>query len=140
MVINAIARYDKDVVEVTVLGDDESFAKMRGGDVDDEPYLYSRNTIGHGNHNSNSQRPKWVKIVIGGSGERWWCLWKALGVCGSKRGHRGKIGRRYGEMGAGDGVAAPRGRMSGPAAGCPGRRMSGGHGADVRALDRGRTR
>ena len=31
--INAIARYDKDVVEVTVLGDDETLAKMsRGGD------------------------------------------------------------------------------------------------------------
>ena len=26
--INAIARYDKDVVEVTVLGDDETLAKM----------------------------------------------------------------------------------------------------------------
>ena len=32
-------------------------------DVEVEPYLYSRNTIGHGNHNSNSQRPKRVKIV-----------------------------------------------------------------------------
>ena len=53
MVINAIARYDKDVVEVTILGDDESFAKISGGDDDVEPYLYSRNTIGHGNHNSN---------------------------------------------------------------------------------------
>ena len=32
-VINAIASYDKDVVEVTVLGDDETLAKMsRGGD------------------------------------------------------------------------------------------------------------
>ena len=42
----------------TVVGDDESLAKMIGGDVDVEPYLYSRNTIGHGNHNSNYQRPK----------------------------------------------------------------------------------
>ena len=41
MVINAIARYDKDIVEVTVLGDDESFVKMSRGDVDVEPYLYS---------------------------------------------------------------------------------------------------
>ena len=41
MDINANARYDKDVVEVTVLGDDESLAKMCGGDVDVEPYLYS---------------------------------------------------------------------------------------------------
>ena len=48
MGINAIARYDKDVVDVAVLGDDESFAKMSGGDDDVEPYLYSRNTIGHG--------------------------------------------------------------------------------------------
>ena len=55
MVINAIARDDKDVIEVTVLDDDESLAKMSGGDVDVEPYLYNRNTIGHGNHNSKSQ-------------------------------------------------------------------------------------
>ena len=82
---------DKDVVEVTVLCDDESFAKMSGGDVDVEPYLYSRNTIGHENHNSNSQRPKRVKNVEGGSGERWWCLRKAVVVCVSMRGHRGKI-------------------------------------------------
>ena len=66
MVINAIARDDKGVIDVTVLGDDESFAKMSGGDDDVEPYLDSRNTIGHGNHNSKSQRPKRVKIVIGG--------------------------------------------------------------------------
>ena len=57
---------DKDVVQVTNLCDDESFAKMSGGDVDVEPYLYSRNTIGHGNHNPKSQRPKRAKIVIGG--------------------------------------------------------------------------
>ena len=63
MVINAIARDDKDVGEVTVLGDDESLAKMSGGDVDIEPYLYSRNTIGHGNHNSNSQRPNTTMVV-----------------------------------------------------------------------------
>ena len=64
-----MAWYDKDVVEVTVLGDDESFAKMSGGDDDVEPYLYSRNTIGHGNHNPKSQRPKRVKFVMGGIGE-----------------------------------------------------------------------
>ena len=74
MVINAIARYDKDVVEVTVLGDDETLAKMSRGDDDVEPYLYSRNSIGHGSHNSKSQRPKRVKIDKGDSGERWWCL------------------------------------------------------------------
>ena len=38
------------------------------------------------------------------------------------------------------GDAAARRRMSGPVAGCPVRRMSGGLGIDVRALDRGRTR
>ena len=31
----------------TVVGDDESLAKMRSGSVDIAPYLYSRNTIGH---------------------------------------------------------------------------------------------
>ena len=46
--INAIRRYDKDLVDVTVLGNDETLAKMsRGGDV--APYLNSRNTKGHGN-------------------------------------------------------------------------------------------
>ena len=78
MGINAIARYDKDVVEVTVLGDDETLSKMSRGDDDVEPYLYSRNTIGHGSHNSKSQRPKRVKIVIGGIGEDG-------GVCGFGR-------------------------------------------------------
>ena len=39
-----ISRYQD---EVTVV-DDESVAKMSGGDVDVEPYLNSRNTIGHG--------------------------------------------------------------------------------------------
>ena len=86
MVINAIARYDKDVVEVTVLGDVDSLAKMSGGDDDVEPYLYSRNTIGHMNHNSNSQRPKCVKIVVGGSSERWWCVQKAVVVLGFAKG------------------------------------------------------
>ena len=59
---------DKDVVEVTVLGDDDSFAKMSDCDDDVEPYLYSRNTIGHGNRKSKSERPKRVKIVLGGIG------------------------------------------------------------------------
>ena len=111
--------------------------EMGGGDVEAEPYLDSRNTIGHGNHNPKSQRPKRVKIDIGGSGDRWWCLCKVVWVCGRRCGYRGKIGRRYEEMARGVGVAVARGRMSGPAAGCPVRQMSGGHGADVRALDRG---
>ena len=37
----------QDVVEVVVV-DDASMAKMGGGDLDVEPYLNSRNTIGHG--------------------------------------------------------------------------------------------
>ena len=45
-----------------------SVAMMRGGVGDVEPYLYSRNTIGHGNHNPKSQRPKCVKIFGDGSG------------------------------------------------------------------------
>ena len=43
-VINAIASYDKDVVEVTVLGDDETLAKLSRGDDEDKPYQDSRNT------------------------------------------------------------------------------------------------
>ena len=78
MGINAIARYDKDVVDVTVLGDDETLAKLSRGDDEVEPYLDSRNTIGHGSHNSKSQGPKRVKIVIGGIG-------KDGGVCGFGR-------------------------------------------------------
>ena len=63
VVINVSARDDKDVVEVTVLDDDESLAKMSGGDVDVEPYLYSRNTIGHGNHTQilKDQKQQWWK-------------------------------------------------------------------------------
>ena len=75
MGINAIARYDKDVVDVTILGDDETLVKMSRGDDEVEPYLDSRNTIGHGSHNSKSQRPKRVKIVIGG-------IVEDGGVCG----------------------------------------------------------
>ena len=66
---------DKDVVEVTVLGDDESSTKMSGGDVDVTPYLYSRNTIGLGNHNSKSQNRS--RIVV-----RWGMPWgwRSLGA------------------------------------------------------------
>ena len=40
--------------EVVVV-DDESVAKMSGGDVDVEPSLSSQNMLGNGNRNSNSQ-------------------------------------------------------------------------------------
>ena len=73
--------------------------EMSGGDVEVEPYLDSRNTIGHGNHNPNSQRPKRFKIDIGGSGERWWCLWKVVWVCGSRRGLRAKFGKNMVKLG-----------------------------------------
>ena len=67
--INANAMFDKDVVEVTVLGDDETLAKLSRGDDKVEPHLDSRNTKGYGSHNSKSQGPKCVKIVIGGIGK-----------------------------------------------------------------------
>ena len=62
MAINVMARVIcpngwheyQDVVEVAVVVD-ASVAKMSGGDVDVEPYLDSRNTIGRANRNSNSQ-------------------------------------------------------------------------------------
>ena len=47
-VINAIASYDKDVVDVTVLGDDETLEKLSRGVDEVEPYLDSRNTKGYG--------------------------------------------------------------------------------------------
>ena len=80
MGINAIARYDKDVVEVTVLGDDETLEKLSRGVDEVEPYLDSRNTKGYGSHNSKSQGPKCVKIVIGGIVEDVSVCW--FGRCG----------------------------------------------------------
>ena len=56
-VINAIASYDKDVV------DDESMAKMSGGDVDVESSLNSQNTLGNRNRNSSYQRKMWQNRV-----------------------------------------------------------------------------
>ena len=53
----------QDVVEV-VVGDDESLVKMSGGDVDVEPYLYSRNTLGNGNRDSNSQSKMCQNCVV----------------------------------------------------------------------------
>ena len=60
---------------------------MSGGDVDVAPYLYSRNTIGHGNHNSNSQKQKsnggTVWYVVGLPEFRWWLSkWVCGGVSG----------------------------------------------------------
>ena len=110
----------QDVVEVVVV-DDASVAKMSGGDVDAEPYLDSRNTKGHGNHNSNSQSkigPKLSELVLvrgGGVCGIWWCYAEVVEVCGSI----------YGiwcapEQNLVDGDVAARGRMSGWKAGCPG--------------------
>ena len=52
--------------------------EMSGGDGDVEPYLYSRNTIGHENHNSNYQNVSKLLELI--AGKRWWCLQKAVEV------------------------------------------------------------
>ena len=67
----------QDVVEVVIV-DDVSVAKMSGGDVDVEPYLDSRNTIGHGNHKSNlkdqnvSTCRSAKRVSDGRCGKRWW--------------------------------------------------------------------
>ena len=53
----------QDVVEVIVV-DDASAAKMSGGEVDVEPYLNSRNTIGHGTA-TQILKAKCVKIGNG---------------------------------------------------------------------------
>ena len=87
MVINAIARYDKDVDEVTVLGDDESLSKMSGGDVDVEPYLNSQNTIGHGTA-TQILKAKLDQIVGVGSGKQWWYMWEMVVLCGNGGGMR----------------------------------------------------
>ena len=50
-----------------VVVDDESVAKMSGGDVDVEPYLNCRNTIGNGTA-TQILKAKCVKIVGIGSG------------------------------------------------------------------------
>ena len=49
--------------EVDVI-DDESVAKMSGGDVDVELSLSSRNTLGNGNRNSNSPKQNVVLLII----------------------------------------------------------------------------
>ena len=87
--------------------------EMSGGDVDVEPYLYSRNTIGHGNHNPKSQRPKRVKIDIGGSGERWWCLWNRWEFAEASVGTGAKLGESMGKWAQGMELLLP-------GAGCPG--------------------
>ena len=75
---------------VVVVVEDEFVAKMSGGDVDVEPYLNSRNTIGHGTTTQILKRKR-DKIVGVGSGNRWWCYAEVVVVCGSVCGHRNKI-------------------------------------------------
>ena len=53
-----ISRYQD---EVTV--DDESFAKMSGGDVDVEPFLVSRNTLGNDEPQLKFSKPNAAKFV-----------------------------------------------------------------------------
>ena len=64
------------VVEVVVV-DDASVAKMSGGDVDVEPYLNSRNTIGHGTATQilkarSGKMYRRAKRVSNGGGMRKW--------------------------------------------------------------------
>lgn len=54
----AIGCQNDEMVDV----DDKSVAKMSGGDVGVEPSLSSRNMLGNGNRDSNSQSKR-VKIV-----------------------------------------------------------------------------
>ena len=57
-------------------------AKMSGGDVDVEPYLNSRNTIGNGTA-TQILKAKCDKIVGVGSGNQWWCMWEMVVLCGT---------------------------------------------------------
>ena len=66
----------QDVVEVVVV-DDASVTKMSGGDVDVEPYLNSRNTIGHGTATQilkarSGKTCRDAKQVSNGGGMRKW--------------------------------------------------------------------
>ena len=67
---------------VVVVVDDAFMAKMSNGDVDVEPYLNSRNTIGHGTR-TQILKAKRDKIVGVGSGNRGWCMWYMTVLCGS---------------------------------------------------------
>ena len=114
-----------------VVVDDASVAKMSGGDVDVEPYLNSRNTIGHGIA-TQILKVKQDKIVRVGSVKRWWCMWYMVVLCGSGGGMRkcmwalGKNWAKYGwKMGGGEEVMLPGAGCPGLKAGCPGCRMSG---------------
>ena len=60
----------QDLVEVVIV-DDAFVAKMSGSDVDVEPYLNSRNTIGHGTA-TQIIKVKRDKIIGVGNGKRWW--------------------------------------------------------------------
>ena len=65
-----------------VVVDDETVAKMSGGDVNVEPYLNSRNTIGHGSA-TQILKAKRDKIIRVASGKRWWCMWYMVVLCRS---------------------------------------------------------
>ena len=66
----------QDVVEVVIV-DDASEVKMSGGDVDVEPYLNSRNTIGHGTTTQilkaqSCKTYRSAKRVRNGGCGKWW--------------------------------------------------------------------
>ena len=81
--------------EVTIV-DDESVVKMSGGDVDVEPFLVSRNTLGNDEPQLKLSKPNAAKCVGVGSGQvvvvldvskglaevRWWWsrgVWRGIG-------------------------------------------------------------
>ena len=68
--INAIARYDKDVVDVTVLGDDEWRRSWCRYQDDGHSALSSRNTLGNGKTANSKSHTSNVKMVV--AGMRWW--------------------------------------------------------------------
>lgn len=49
----------------------ESVEKLSGGDVDDEPFLSSRNTLGNGNRKLKFSNGKGGKFAVG-CGSQWW--------------------------------------------------------------------
>jgi hypothetical protein len=79
-VINAIARgIYNGVVEVTVLMyDDDLVAMMRGGVLDVEPFLISRNTLGNGKTANSKSQMSNVKMVV--AGMWWWFCGSSMGL------------------------------------------------------------
>ena len=81
-----------------VVVDDASVEKMSGSDVDVEPYLNSRNTVGHGTATQISKQnmtklSELVVVIDGGVCGIWRCYAEVVVVCRSVCGHQNKICR-----------------------------------------------